>query len=235
MAGSGFRVELHTHTRFSHDSILPLWLLRLMCSIRKIDCIAITDHNEIEGALHFKHRYPQMKVIIGEEIFSAEGEIVGLFLQERIEPGLSAAETIKRIHAQRGIVCVPHPFDTKRQKTVLRTQSLMENLNGIDCIEMYNGRTLSQEDIIKQREIATETGLPGVIGGDSHTFYELGRNYNVFKSAVYTREDFLTQLSHVERHTAPCLSVAHLSTKIARSIKLMMMGNFRELASKIMK
>lgn len=230
-----YRAELHVHTRFSHDSILPLWLLYLICRLRKIDCIAITDHNEVEGALRFKNRHPGMDVIVGEEIFSSSGEIIGLFLTERIEPGLSAQETIEHILAQGGVVCIPHPADAKRQKTVLSENVLSEQRSKIHCIEKYNGRTLSKEDVKKQQEIAEKTGLPTVVGSDAHTFYELGRNYNIFKDAVNKKEDFLSQLPNAEFHVAPCLSVAHFSTKLARGIKLVAAGKIRELIDKMIK
>ncbi len=233
MKQQGFRVELHTHTRFSHDSLLPLWLLYRMLSVKGINCVAITDHNEIEGALRFRSRYPKIPAIVGEEIFSSDGEIIGLFLTERIEPGLSADETISRIHSQGGIVCVPHPADTKRNKTVLKTEVLMAQRERIHCIEQYNGRTLSSEDIERQRTIADMSKLPCVVGGDAHTFYELGRNYNIFRSSVITKEDFLSQLSTIELHKEPCLRISHYSTKIARALKMLAAGKVRELAKKI--
>ena len=228
-----FRVELHTHTRFSHDSLLPLWLLYAMLCLKKISCVAITDHNEIEGALRFRRRYPQFPVIVGEEIFSSDGEIIGLFLSERIEPGLSAEETISRIHSQGGIVCIPHPADTKRNKTVLKTEVLMEQRERIHCIEQYNGRTLSAEDIERQRIIADMSKLPCVVGSDAHTFYELGRNYNIFRFPVITKEDFLSQLPSIELHKEPCLRFSHYSTRIARALKMLAAGKVRELAKKL--
>ena len=235
MKQQGFRVELHTHTRFSHDSILPLWLLYRMLSIKKIACVAITDHNEIEGAFRFRNRYPQISVIVGEEIFSSDGEIIGLFLSERIEPGLSADETISRIRSQGGIVCIPHPADTKRNKTVLKTEVLIEQRERIDCIEQYNGRTLSAEDIERQQTIADMSKLPCVVGSDAHTFYELGRNYNIFRFPVITKEDFLSQLSTIDLHKEPCLPISHQSTKIARALKMLASGRGRELVKKICK
>ncbi len=235
MQERGFRIELHTHTRFSHDSILPLWLLYWMLSIKGIDCVAITDHNEIEGALRFRRHYPQMSVVVGEEIFSSDGEIIGLFLSERIEPGLSADETISRIHSQGGIVCIPHPADTKRNKTVLKTEVLMEQRERIHCIEQYNGRTLSAGDVESQRTIANMSNLPSVVGGDAHTFYELGRNFNIFRFPVVTKDDFLMQLPTIELHKEPCLQISHQSTKIARALKLLAAGKIRELTKKLIK
>ena len=235
MSNREFRVELHAHTRFSHDSILPLWLLYCMLSIRKIDCVAITDHNEIEGALRFLSRYPKIKVIVGEEIFSSDGEIIGLFLTERIERGLSAAETINRIREQGGIVYFPHTADSKRYKTVLKTDILMKQCDKIHCIERYNGRTLMNEDILKQEAIADMSGLPCVVGGDAHTFYEVGRNYNVFCKPVNGKDSFLSQLPSIKIHTEPCLAISHTSTKIARAVKLLASGKIKELLKKIIK
>ena len=155
MVEHGYKVELHVHTRFSHDSILPLWLLYLMCRLRKIDCIAITDHNEIKGALLFQQRYPKIKVIVGEEIFSSEGEIIGLFLHERVESNMTARETIEKIFEQDGLVYIPHPVDTKRYKTVLQYRALISNLDKIHCIEKFNGRTVLKKDVNQQSKIAS--------------------------------------------------------------------------------
>ncbi len=235
MSQREFRVELHTHTRFSHDSILPLWLLYCVLSIRKIDCVAITDHNEIEGAIRFRKRYPKMKVIVGEEIFSSDGEIIGLFLTKRIEPGLTAEETIARIRQQDGVVYVPHTADSKRYKTVLNTEILMKQCDKIHCLERYNGRTLSDKDILRQQAIADTSGLPCVAGSDAHTFYELGRNYNIFDSPVIGKDSFLSQLPSIKIHTKPCLKISHGSTKIARGIKLLLSGKVLELLRKIIK
>ena len=233
MVEHGYKVELHVHTRFSHDSILPLWLLYLLCRLRKIDCIAITDHNEIKGALLFQQRYPKIKVIVGEEIFSSEGEIIGLFLHERVESNMTARETIEKIFEQDGLVYIPHPVDTKRYKTVLQYRALISNLDKIHCIEKFNGRTVLKKDVNQQSKIASATKLPSCVGGDAHTFYEIGRNYNIFKNPVNTKQDFLAQLPQANYQTSDCLPIAHQSTKFARAIKLIRAGKIRKVMQKI--
>lgn len=82
------KLEMHVHTKYSKDSLLPFWVLYLKCRICGIDYIAITEHNNIDGAKEFERyceRYgSKISVIIGEEIFTSEGEIIGLFLREEL-------------------------------------------------------------------------------------------------------------------------------------------------------
>ena len=111
-----YKSEFHVHTRYSKDSILSYWLLLLILKIKKINTVAITDHNEVAGALKYKDKFKKhgIELIVGEEIFTNKGEIIGLGLTTKIEPDLSPKETIKQIKEQNGIVYVPHPYDEKR-------------------------------------------------------------------------------------------------------------------------
>ncbi len=90
------RLDLHSHTWYSHDSLLKLEHYVEACVQKGINCVAVTDHNEIDGAKRLQKMAP-FKVIIGEEIRTSDGEISGLFLKERIPPNLSAQETIDEI------------------------------------------------------------------------------------------------------------------------------------------
>ena len=108
------RADLHNHTTFSPDSILsPRDVVRRAKEIG-IDWVAITDHNTVRGGLVVREIADGFRVIVGEEIKSAEGEILGLFLEENVPRGLPARESIARIRDQGGIVGVPHPFDSLR-------------------------------------------------------------------------------------------------------------------------
>ncbi|WP_217579010.1 PHP domain-containing protein, partial [Mesorhizobium sp. GbtcB19] len=93
----------------------------LMLKLRKINVVAITDHDEIEGALKFKPFLEKhsIRVIIGEEIFSSKGEIIGLFINKKISPGKSPRDSMFEIKQQGGIVYIPQPYGEKRYKTVL--------------------------------------------------------------------------------------------------------------------
>ena len=142
------RLETHCHTRYSKDSLLLHSLLYMKCRLCHIDAIAICEHNNILGALKFKEycskRKNKVLVIVGEEIMTSSGEIIGLYLNEEIPAGLSCDETIDRIISQGGVVYVPHPYDEKRSKTVLSEECIFSNSHRIDCMECYNGRNVDE-------------------------------------------------------------------------------------------
>src|SRR5258708_13138559 len=105
------RCDLHSHTYYSHDSVLKPEQFVAACLKNGINCIAVTDHNEVEGGKIIQKVGP-FQGIIGEEIRTKDGEISGLFLKKRIPPNLGAEETIAEIKAQGGLVYIPHPFAT---------------------------------------------------------------------------------------------------------------------------
>ncbi|MDT7561328.1 MAG: hypothetical protein QOI68_5810, partial [Pseudonocardiales bacterium] len=105
-------VDLHMHTNHSHDCATPVDKLLETAKERGLGAIAVTDHNEVSGALEARERANGIKVIVGEEVKTADqGEVIGLFIEEKIPRGLTLQETIEAIRAQGGLVYVPHPFD----------------------------------------------------------------------------------------------------------------------------
>ena len=227
------KLELHVHTKYSHDSIMPFWLLYLKCAFFNISYIAITEHNNIKGALAFsdycKKRGDKLKVIIGEEIMTTQGEIIGLFLKKEIKAGLTPDETIEEILKQKGIVYVPHPYDLKRYKTVLDEQVIKANKDKIHCIEIHNGRNISKEYDVKQKEIADKYAILPVIGSDAHTIFEIGRNYIQISKIPDTPTNFLEALRNAEFKSKECLKFCHTLTKFARVIKFIERGDFSGL------
>ena len=115
------RVDLHSHTMWSGDSTTTPEEVIEAVEASGIDVLAITDHNAIRGAAELADKLP-CRVIIGEEIKTRTGEIIGLFLSERVPFGLPAEEVALRIRDQGGVVYIPHPFDELR--TNLATASL---------------------------------------------------------------------------------------------------------------
>src|SRR5579884_1465185 len=107
------KIDLHTHTSCSKDCVSNYD--RIIAAVQRAGLagIAVTDHNEFRGAQEMKRRAPFV-VIPAEEIKTSRGEIIGLFLQEWIPPGLEPLETVERIHDQGGLAYVPHPFDQVR-------------------------------------------------------------------------------------------------------------------------
>jgi predicted metal-dependent phosphoesterase TrpH len=167
------KADLHTHTYFSPDSLTSPEKYVQACADRGINCVAVTDHNAIGGALAVE-KLASFKVIIGEEVESSEGEIMGLFLLEEVPPGLSPEESVRRIKDQGGLVCIPHPFDRFRAEH-LAEAALMRILPQVDIIEALNARTTLRGDNEQAARFAREHGLAISAGSDAHWPRELGR------------------------------------------------------------
>ena len=168
--------DLHMHTDHSPDCATPAELLLETAKERGLGAIAITDHNEISGALEAEEiarRIGGTKVIVAEEVKTAhEGEVIGLFLRERIERGMSMAETIAEIRRQGGLVYIPHPFD--RLHSVPDYEHLLEIVDEIDILEVFNPRVafsaFNEEAVRFARKYSI---VPGA-GSDSHVAQGLG-------------------------------------------------------------
>lgn len=221
-----YKTEFHVHTRYSKDSVLSYWLILFVLKIKKINTVVITDHNEVAGALKFKDKFKKhnIEIIVGEEIFTNKGEIIGLGLTNKIEPNLSPEETIKQIRKQNGLVYVPHPYDEKRYKTVLLEEEIKKNKDEIDFIEVHNGRNINSKFDEKQNEIAEKYNLTKIIGSDAHTFFELGRNYIITKNKI-TLENLKDEYVDVAFKEKKCINFAHKWTKVARIITFLCKGD----------
>jgi hypothetical protein len=187
------KADLHIHTCYSFDSSMSLERVIERCVEVGIDCLAITDHNTIAGALKMREIAP-FTVIVGEEILTAEGEIIGLFLTEEIPSGLPPQEVVTRIKAQGGLVCIPHPFDPLRP-SAMRDHAVEALLTQIDIIEVFNSRTALSASSKKAHRFAQTHGLPASAGSDAHTLGEIGDAY-VEMPPFNGREEFLSALAH---------------------------------------
>jgi predicted metal-dependent phosphoesterase TrpH len=134
------KADLHVHTQYSLDCNTPLEKIVARCIAKGINCVAIADHGTAEGALKLKET-ASIKIIVAEEILTPYGEIMGMFLEETIPSGLPVAETISRIRAQGGLVCIPHPFDVLRS-SALRSHTIEEIADQIDILEVLNARVM---------------------------------------------------------------------------------------------
>ena len=166
---------MHTHSEYSPDSRTPLEDQAAALVAAGIDVVCATDHNTIEGALRLRDLgVPGLRVIVGEEVSTRDGEIIGLFLEKPIPRDLSGEETITRIHEQGGIVSVPHPFSRNRMYH-LRRDALDRLWPQIDCLEIFNAREAFAADNRRAMAYAKERNIPGAVGSDSHRVSELGR------------------------------------------------------------
>lgn len=220
------KIEFHVHTISSKDSMLTKYLILLICKLKKIDCLAITDHNEVHFSLKNKNFFKKhnIDIIVGEEIFTSDGEIIGLYLNKRIEPNLSAIETVKEIRKQGGLVYIPHPYDEKRKKTVIIDSALKKIRKEVDFIEKHNGRNVNIDFSNKQNKIAEKYNLRKIVGSDAHTFYELGRNYCLVES--YDRDKLIENIENAIFKEKKCIKFSHLNTKLVKTIKMISRGDF---------
>ncbi len=167
-------VDLHMHTDHSHDCATPVEVLLAEARTRGLGAIAVTDHNEISGALEARSKTgPDLRVIVGEEVKTAEqGEVIGLFLQEKIPRGLTLQETIAEIKRQGGLVYVPHPFD--RLHSVPDYEHLLDVLDDVDAIEVFNPRIAISEFNEEAVRFAAKYRIPAGAGSDAHVPQGLG-------------------------------------------------------------
>jgi len=169
------RADLHCHTVYSKDSLTPLKAVIAACQRKGLHRIAITGHNTVEGALRLRDLAPEL-VIVGEEIMTAHGEIQAFFIEQPIPPGLSPEETIACIREQGGVVGVPHPLDPMRGEA-MGEENLRRIVHLVDCIEVFNARTIFSIHNRRTAAFAHAHGLPGTAGSDAHTASEIGRAY----------------------------------------------------------
>jgi hypothetical protein len=173
MEPARLRVELHSHTKWSKDCIVDYPTILDLCDRRSIDRIAITDHNTAAGALEMQQLAPD-RVIVGEEIMTTQGELLGYFMTASIPPGLTPAETIERLRAQGAVISVSHPYDRLR-KGAWREADLLAILPLVDAIEVFNARCLYRDDNARALHLAQQHGVLGTAGSDAHSRPEYGR------------------------------------------------------------
>lgn len=169
------RIDLHCHSEASHDCGTPLSSFPQRCAARGISVQAITDHNEIWGGQKLQEiaQGTGLTVIVGEEVSTCDGEIVGLFLKEKIPAELSAEETIARIKSQGGLVLLPHGFDPLKRWR-LRPEALDRVGNDIDIIETFNARISRPRWNRVAMRWAEAHGRPKSAGSDAHTLAQVG-------------------------------------------------------------
>lgn len=175
---SKIRADFHSHSHYSRDSVLAPRVFVERCLRRGISCIAVTDHNEVEGAFVVRELAAslapgELQVIVGEEVKTAEGEIIGLFLKELVPRGMTPEETVRAIHEQGGLAVIPHPYDTFRRSVI--TKEALQRVKGqVDAIEGFNCRNILARHDERAQALAREVGKPMTLGTDAHSPWEVG-------------------------------------------------------------
>lgn len=173
-----YKVDLHTHSIASRDGGITPAQYRQIVEDGLLDFVAITDHNKIEGALDI-HKILGDRIIIGEEINAYEGEIIGLFLTEKVPRDMSALETAKAIKEQGGLVYIPHPFETVRRGIPKTT--LEQIMDFVDIIEVFNGRAVFQNKGPEATTIARLNNKSGAASSDAHGVKGLTSTFSQIK------------------------------------------------------
>jgi predicted metal-dependent phosphoesterase TrpH len=213
--------DFHIHTRFSRDSILSEDKFIRLALERGLTHVAVTNHNNVEGAIAVREHAnelgvaDELHVILGEEVSTSDGEVVGLFLQRTIPRGLSAEETADEIHAQGGLVSIPHPFDPFRASHI-REVPLTRLAEGgkIDAVEIFNSRVTFQRHNLQAAEFAARYGIPGIAASDSHAGYEVAMSTNVLPLFSNARE-LKAVLPQNQWHASRSTVLVHLTTRWA--------------------
>jgi len=186
------KADLHIHTAYSMDCTMPLEQIISRCLAVGINCLGVTDHNTIAGALKMKELAP-FTIIVGEEILTLNGEVIGFFLDQEIPSKLSIEETVAQIKAQNGLVCIPHPYDRLRS-SVFRDQIFEDIMPDVDIIEVFNARSLSPRSSIRAAQMAQKYGKLASAGSDAHTLPEIGNAY-VEMPEFNNKDEFLASLA----------------------------------------
>lgn len=168
------KVDLHLHTEYSPDSMSRLADVASRARLVGLSHLAVTDHNTIEGAHRMQDVSP-LPVIVGEEIMTAEGELVGLFLTEPVPPRMSASDTVRAIRQQGGLVYLPHPRDPFRHG--LARDALAGIRDDVDIIEVFNSRCLRPSSNHEAAQLAASMRAMRSAASDAHTLREIGRSY----------------------------------------------------------
>ena len=194
------RVDLHLHSHYSHDGRSSIEELIERARECRLDRLALTDHNTIEGALAFVQIAPQL-AIAGEEVKTREGEVIGLFIKSRVPPFLAPEEAMDLIHDMGGLTYMPHPLD--RNRSHFRPERIIELAGRIDIIETYNPWCEASANQAAA-QLAEELDKVAATGSDSHSAEELGRSW--MEMVEYTgAEDFLEKLRYA-RHVVTASS-----------------------------
>jgi glycosyltransferase involved in cell wall biosynthesis/predicted metal-dependent phosphoesterase TrpH len=188
--------DFHVHSHHSKDCVMPVADILERAREVGLDVIAITDHDSAAGGLEAREiadRYG-VRVIVGEEVKSSEGEVIGLFLERTIPGGMTFAETLAAIREQGGVVYVPHPFD--RLHTIPAPQVLRANVADIDVLEVFNSRLAFPGFNELAEQFAQRYRIPAAAGSDSHVLPGIGTamcGIDDFSGP----EDFVAALSEV--------------------------------------
>lgn len=180
------------------------------CKKKQLDCVCITDHDILAGAIEFA-KNTSVRIINGIEVSSGQGDIIGLFLKHEIQSGMGLENTIKKIKEQGGVVYLPHPFDEFRKSSV-KIKEAERFKSEIDIMEVFNSRTFNSKCNDMAVNFAKKNNIVTAVGSDAHHPWELGNAYmimNDFEDA----DSFLKSLETATYFARKCPFILRLYIK----------------------
>jgi len=211
-------VDLHCHTAASFDCLTsPADVVRIAAR-RGLTHLVVTDHDRIDGALAARDAAPDgLTVIIGEEVKTADGDLICAFLESAVPPGLPATETIVAARDQGALVGIPHPFDRFRG-SLSRSARLEALVPLVDWVEVHNARLVGHgnEDAAV---FARDHGLPGVAVSDAHTGLEVAVAYTALDGDPSTPAGLLAALPTAEIVPGRATYFVRLWTPVAKGVQ----------------
>jgi predicted metal-dependent phosphoesterase TrpH len=212
------KLDMHVHTSYSPCGRVSVEKVLATCLKRGLSGAAITDHNTIKGALALKKiAPPDFLVIVGEEIKTQEGEIIGYFLKEEIPQGLSLEETMGSIRSQDALVAVPHPCDSFRKSKITK-EALSRIIDKVDILEVFNSRNILNKDNQEALGLAKQHNLALLVGSDAHLACEIGKSYIEIDDFVNPGQ-FLEKLRSAKLTARKSPLWVHLVTKYNKIMK----------------
>lgn len=217
-----YKVDLHTHSLASYDGGIKAAGYRKIFEKNILDFAAITDHNDIGFAVEMRQELGD-RIIIGEEVMTSDGEIIGLFLEKAVPKHMTALETVKLIKKQNGLVYIPHPFE--RQRKGMDLKSLTEIVEFTDIIEVFNGRARFRGMSAEAQKFARDNKIANAAGSDAHCMMGIGTSYSIIshKSSVSRLKDDLAG-GNLETKYAPlasylCPFINKIKGKVRKYVK----------------
>jgi predicted metal-dependent phosphoesterase TrpH len=211
-------IDLHCHTSASFDSLASPEAVVRAAAARGLTHLAVTDHDRIDGALRARDVAPGgLTVIVGEEIRTADGDLIAIFLERAVPPGLPVAETIAAVRQQGGLVGVPHPFDRLRG-SLAGSGGMAAAAGLVDWIETYNARAFGRANE-RAAAFAREHDLPGVAVSDSHSTLEVAVAWTCLSGDPSSPAGLLAALPGAELITGRASYLVRLLGPVAKAVQ----------------
>lgn len=195
------KADLHIHSNHSDGVARIPEILDYVQHHTDLKVIAITDHNTIEGALFAKslEEMYDIEVIVGEEITTRSGHVIGLFLTEHIPAGMSVVETLSAINEQGGVAIIPHPFSNRGVFGPFGRNTFLDTVSDLafHALEVYNSVPyLGWANRVAAKMFAGGHGVAATGGSDSHMLHSIGTGYTLFRGT--TAEDLRASIDRLE-------------------------------------